>query len=1277
MKKVLVIILVLLCVLALASCDSGKTTTTTKPPHVHTPADDFEIIKEPICGAAGYAHLFCETCGEILERKDLPATGFHVYSDWIEIQSGGCSAVSYRVQICEQCGHTIVDAPEGVDVVHPHEFELIMEEATCTLPGIEYRFECKNCHFVATEKYSLPLGHSLKGQGYKQLNEMFHTQVCTRCGEDVMEAHSLTGLTITDAPSCTSSGSASGTCDKCGESGDITIPALGHLYIGGECEYVDEEHHLRNCVRCEESIYEGHTVLLWKTVKEATCYKNGLDEGECISCGGHVERVTDDYHDYQIISYDSGSCTEGGSATYKCSMCGKTITVDGLAPGHIYYHLKTVTEPTCDKSGVGIKKCASCGEEKEYTLLSLGHNYSNGVTVKAADCNNDGIIQFTCQRQGCGYVKELTVAKSHDFDGGVVTLEPTCERNGEIVYTCKSCGVEVEYTIPARHSLTYHGYIAPTCTSDGQAAHYTCDDCGGYFSTYYSYRVYLEYHGRSYYGSYHTTTRYIETSYEKTVIDALGHSYATRYDDENHYRKCVHGCGEILDVEPHTLVDGFEVRTEKTWNGYVHTVYSVVECTKCGYKVYGKLSEDYEGSGGAGNYIEDFEPVDVLHEHFTYKVIPLKAPTCTEEGLAPGLKCGECGKILYEQEVIPALGHNFVNGVCTRCGLENGSQGLEYELNSDKQSYSIVGIGTCTDTDIVIPDTYDGLPVTRIGSSAFLGCDSLTSIVIPDSVTSIGYYAFYKCDSLTSVVIPDSVTSIGNSAFYDCDSLTSVVIPDSVTSIGEGAFRDCHSLISIEVDVDNEYYCSIDGNLYNKDATTLIQYSIGKIDTSFTIPDSVTSIGSYAFYDCRSLTSVVIPDSVTSIGDYAFDWCRSLTSIEIPDSVTSIGGYAFYGCDSLTSIEIPDSVTSIGGYAFWYCTSLTSVVIPDSVTSIGDYAFYCCRSLTSVVIPDSVTSIGQYAFDGCDSLTSIEVDEKNERYCSIDGNLYNKDATTLIQYAIGKTDTSFTIPDSVTSIGEYAFYSCYWLRSVVIPDSVTSIGDSAFRGCTSLTSVVTPDSVTSIGDYAFCGCTSLTSVVIPDSVTSIGDDAFYYCRSLTSVVIPDSVTSIGGSAFSSCDSLTSVEVDEDNKYYCSIDGNLYNKDETTLIQYAIGKTDTSFTIPDSVTSIGNRAFEDCTSLTSVEIPDSVTSIGDYAFRDCTSLTSVVIPDFVTSIGNSAFSHCYSLAIVEIGNSVTSIGEYAFYYCRSLTIYCEAESQPAGWNSSWNSSNRPVVWGYNK
>ena len=601
-----------------------------------------------------------------------------------------------------------------------------------------------------------------------------------------------------------------------------------------------------------------------------------------------------------------------------------------------------------------------------------------------------------------------------------------------------------------------------------------------------------------------------------------------------------------------------------------------------------------------------------------------------------------------------------------------------------------------------MPTSYSGaytIPegIEQIAASAFYKCSSLTSVTIPNSVTSIGEAAFYECSKLTSITIPNSVTSIGDFAFCNCSKLTSITIPNSVTSIGKYVFSDCSKLTSITIP---NSVTSI-GEAAFSDCSSL---------TSVTIPESVTSIGDDAFYGCSSLTSVTIPNSVTSIGSSAFAGCSSLTSVTIGESVTSIGKSAFSGCSSLTSVTIPNSVTSVGEYAFRGCSSLTSVTIGESVTSIGEYAFYKCSKLTSITIPNSVTSIGGAAFGDCSSLTSVtignsvtSIGKSAFSYCSSLTSVTIPESVTSIGddafYGCSSL-TSVTIPNSVTSIGSSAFAGCSSLTSVTIGESVTSIGKSAFSGCSSLTSVTIPNSVTSVGEYAFRGCSSLTSVTIGESVTSIGEHAFSYCSALTSVtinsdaivnkqysqdsnlshifgsqvteyVIGDNVIGIGSSAFRGCSaltsvtigngvtsigvytfygcsSLTSINVNANNANYCSIDGVLFSKDKTTLIQYPIGNTRSEYIIPNSVTSIGNRAFYECSSLTSVTIPNSVTSIGSSAFYNCSSLTSVTIGNGVTSIGSSAFYNCSSLTSVTIGNGVTSIGEYAFEFCSSLT-----------------------------
>ena len=530
---------------------------------------------------------------------------------------------------------------------------------------------------------------------------------------------------------------------------------------------------------------------------------------------------------------------------------------------------------------------------------------------------------------------------------------------------------------------------------------------------------------------------------------------------------------------------------------------------------------------------------------------------------------------------------------------------------------------------------------------AFFDCLNLTSISIPNSVKDIGEWAFKYCISLSSIDIPNSVKSIGNNAFAGCSSLKYISIPESVICLNGNPF--CYWYGELECLSANFIY---EGDvLFNKDKSEIISFRNKKI-MSYIIPDSVTSIGDGAFFNCSSLSSLVIPNSVVSIGDGAFRGCSSLSSLAIPNSVTSIGDSAFEDCSSLRSLVIADSVTSIGDFAFNGCSSLCSLVIPDSVVSIGNGAFRGCSSLRGLVIPDSVTSIGFHAFEDCSSLSSLVIPDsvvnfkgnpffkwKGKLKClSVsfiyeDNVLFNMDKSKIISFRNIEAK-SFIIPNGVKSIGKSAFRDCRSLVSISIPNSVTNIGDGAFDGCSSLSNLVIPNSVTSIGDGAFAECSSLSSLAISDSITSIGDFAFCKCSSLSSLVIPDSVVSIGIGAFEYCSSLRSLVI----------------PDRVTSIgdeAFCGCRSLSNLVIPDSVTSIGSGAFEDCTSLSSLVIHDGVTSIGDSVFRGCSSLSSLAISDSITSISAWTFEGCRSLSSLVIPDSVTSIGFGAFRYCSSL------------------------------
>ena len=410
----------------------------------------------------------------------------------------------------------------------------------------------------------------------------------------------------------------------------------------------------------------------------------------------------------------------------------------------------------------------------------------------------------------------------------------------------------------------------------------------------------------------------------------------------------------------------------------------------------------------------------------------------------------------------------------------------------------------CTSlTSIYIPES-----VTTIGEEAFDDCTSLTSIHFPDSLTTIGDRAFWYCVGLTSIEIPNSVTSIGEGAFQDCGGLTSIEIPSSVTYLGSNPFRGCRSLEQIIVASDNAYYDSREN--CNAIIETNTNVLLAGCKTTV-IPNSVTSIGESAFYECIGLTSIDIPNSVTSIGVVAFYECYNLTSMVIPNSVTTIGEGAFEYCSGLTELDLGNSLASIGGYAFYNCYGLTSIELPNSLTSLGSFAFYGCNGLTSIEIPGSVTFIDSNPFAACRGLEQVVVASDNAYYDSR-GNcnaIINTNTNVLVT---GCRNT--VIPSAVTSIGNCAFYGCYYLVSIDIPNAVTSIGGSAFNQCSSLTSITLGDSVTSIGNYAFQECTKLSSVTIGNSIASIGEWTFYGCSRLRAMtVLAETAPSIGSTAF--------------------------------------------------------------------------------------------------------------------------------------------------------------------
>jgi len=600
---------------------------------------------------------------------------------------------------------------------------------------------------------------------------------------------------------------------------------------------------------------------------------------------------------------------------------------------------------------------------------------------------------------------------------------------------------------------------------------------------------------------------------------------------------------------------------------------------------------------------------------------------------------------------------------------------------------------TGEETDIVIPQKIEHLPVTEIGSGAFMQNYDITSVTLPDGIRTIGSNAFqacsalesinlpegltqirtqalYNCDKLQRIVLPESLQTIGNQAFGHCDMLTDVTIPAQVSAIGGQAFAECPAMTEIGVDPGNARFVSVDGVLYTRSMDAVLCYPAGKAGTEYVLPDTVVTIGEGAFARNRQLTRITLPSGVTTIGKNAFS-SAALREIALPSGVTTIGSSAFSG-SKIQQIVLPDSVTEIGSQAFNSCYSLERAVLPKGLAVIEGYMFSLCRSLTDVVIPQGVQQINQMAF-----------------------------------YGTGLTDV--VLPEGVETIEYQSFANCDALERIVIPMSVASIHDAAFSGSENVVAHVYPGSaahdwceekavsyellftpaenftyeinngeveitgytgkasvvmipaqiegcpVTTIGNRAFLDCTFLTDVQIPQSVTSIQTYAFDGCTGLETLVLPDDIPSFSKRPFDGgillyCrrGSVTAGALEEYGRFHLYLDSDPENP--LTIVDGVVIDCDpaaVNVVVPQGVTAIGDKAFLLCGWLENITLPQGIVSIGNSAFDSCFSMKNIILPDGIETIGDMAFAGCEAIESIELPAGVKSIGESAFDSCIAL------------------------------
>ncbi|MBO7149525.1 MAG: leucine-rich repeat domain-containing protein [Clostridia bacterium] len=890
------------------------------------------------------------------------------------------------------------------------------------------------------------------------------------------------------------------------------------------------------------------------------------------------------------------TCTEQGYTTNTCEKCGDSF-VDDYTGALNHSNRSWVGEiPAIDGVGDGVKghfQCLDCGEKFDDQGNKLDnvvlHSFTEWIPAQPATCTSEGTVGFYFCRACYGFFDSdkneileenaLIPTLAHTFSQWEDELSATCETLGHIAYGyCSTC----EFAYDANGALiqniedvvipyadhTFGNWIeeiAATCKDEGTLGHYYCSVC--------------------------------EKNFDDNEIEIL--SLTIPVND-------IHAYGNWIEEIASTCKD------EGTLGHY--------HCSVCE-----KNFDDNEDE-----LLSLTIPVNDDHTYGDW--IEEIASTCKVEGTLGHYHCAVCeknfddDKEILEDLAIPTE-HKYELGNCIFCGEPKINNDLAFTLSEDETYYIVSGRGDCLDTYINIPSEHEGLPVEEIASSAFNDCVDLVSVSIPNTVKTIGASAFKYCDAIENVTISDGVETIEDQAFYGCHGLIQVSIPKSVTSIGSRSFDLCHGLTRIDVDSANTTYSSIEGVLYNKDATTLVRYPAGKAEQSFEVPSGVTAIGTYAFSYSQKLKELNIAKDVENIETYAFYVSKvRFVDFEENSSLTNIYASAFES-SKLIKITIPENVTNIDRTAFYYCDTLVEVY-NKSALDVEDTISYA----KNIYTPESG-----------ESKLSITTD---------DYVLYTDADKVLLVGYIGN-DTTLVLPSNVTEIGESAFNGSD-LISVTIPQSVKRIWNDAFNNCGSMKELklYATECVCSNGVLLWAGRYSggVTVTVganvkkLPDGIfympgtsntyayikelifeegsvcTSIGARAFYDCNSLESIVLPDSIVEIGDQAFYGVN----------NSVYNEKDGLKYIGTVSNPYFYLVDARNmqTSDGIAEGCKIIGSEAFQ-WNTLEMVQIPEGVTSVGGGFSR---YLKTIVLPKSVTEIQQEAFWDTYQLETVYYGGT---------------------------------------------
>ncbi len=833
---------------------------------------------------------------------------------------------------------------------------------------------------------------------------------------------------------------------------------------------------------------------------------------------------------------------------------------------------------------------------------SCTHDYKSEVIPPSC---TEGYTLHTCALCDHSYTDTYTAAAGHKFTEKYIDSD--CNKYGTHRYTCSVCGYsedKVSDVAGTLHKMTKIKTVPPTRTEGGYTL-YRCSLCS-----------HEEQRNPTSPTSYSTGLKYekIDYVYYVTGIGSCSDTDIVIPSKNEHgqevkgiYYEAFKNQTQITSVTiPSTVVDirnsafvgcsGItKLDVPRYCDAYAGAFYGMDNLKELSMPLY-KDFGDYFRDGTRTDYPPK---LDTLH---------IKTITGSSFTLS---SCTQLKKVTFDNSItnIP----DFFMGGCTSLSDITLPTGLTALGHNAFQGTAI--------SEFTLPRT-----ITIVPYELLYGCTSLTNVNLHDGVITIENGVFNGCSSLTELTLPPKLQHLNFRALAGT-SITEITVPASMTVIDYGAFSGAKLLSKI----------NLHSGITNIGAEAFVETAL----ESFTLPESVNTVGGALFRNCTSLTSVTLNSKISSIGGDFFNGCSALKTYTVPSTVTTLGSQIFKDCTSLESVIFHDSITSIGENIFSGCTAIEEIALPALITAVPNGTFADCTSLARVTFAPDTVSIGSSAFKGCTSLASVTLPAT---LCEIQSSAFN-----------GSGLVSIDISASNPKVSSSAFANCLSLKSAVVGSG--ELKNSLFYRCAALETVTVNEGALTITENMFAECTSLKTVNLPDSIKSIEYAAFRGCTALEEITLPKGLTSANYSAFSNCNNIKTLNFNCESLKSTSSPINF--SDITTLNIGAGVKSIpaglchgaaalTSVSFPETLTTIGEKAFLNCTSLATVNFPASLTDIGAYSFSGCALISAVFEGSAELVIGSSAFYSCPELTHVDFSNRVTLTTGDTFYYCQKLT-----------------------------